>query len=251
MPPRAKNLDLKSKLKIKFKSSKNISLPKGEKPKNIENGSVAEKKMPKASENGSVAEEKKRKTIVNGSVAKKKELKKSKVSVATAKKPNTKEAVTVVSVNQRPTRSMKVKLNKGLPMPMYSDGQGKKPDLYKIYQKLNEQYFEGRCSSFELKWMYHECDDFARTLGRNRVVKVNWPLHSRLPKKDLEETLLYEMVHILLFLEYQDKGKEQEKYKQRFLQEIKRINKRGAHYIDTKDRMMNDKIIDNPARLSK
>lgn len=146
----------------------------------------------------------------------------------------------------RCTRSMKVKLNEGLPMSCGSNSHSGRPDLYKTYKKLNTNYFNGRCSGFHVRWVYHKSTEFCSLSGKNRILNVNWPKHSALTGNDLEETLLFGMVHILLFKQYQDRLKK-EKYEERFLEEIKRIN-RDWNDRNAVDRVLADKILQNPAR---
>ena len=115
---------------------------------------------------------------------------------------------------------------------------GYKLDLREMYRRLVDKYYPGEHLKWGIDWGHNMTTNSAYTCFRDRDVKVSRYVYKRLYyeddsenkwryKKDLEETLLHEMIHVYLYYKYDKKRPwydENIKHGPSFITEMNRLN---------------------------
>ncbi|TPX71909.1 hypothetical protein SpCBS45565_g00964 [Spizellomyces sp. 'palustris'] len=99
------------------------------------------------------------------------------------------------------------------------------PDLHALFLAFDQQYFDGRLASVEVRWS----DRMTWTLRWNVLLE---PLLKFRPRSDYINTLLHEMIHAYLFVT--QNNRDREGHGPEFLKLAERINKQaGTNITDT------------------
>lgn len=101
------------------------------------------------------------------------------------------------------------------------------PNLVMLYRKFNEELFNNRIpSSFTIAWGRRMTRVSGVMIPGERRIKISLPIHSRLGKDELYDTIIHEMIHAFLYLSnvYHGHGKH-------FLNEAARIYRLSGRKI--------------------
>nr|VZI23681.1 unnamed protein product [Spirometra erinaceieuropaei] len=101
------------------------------------------------------------------------------------------------------------------------------PDIRTLFTQFNEQFFENRLMSVEVKWSSRMtlCAGMCVYEGRGGLcsVRLSEPLLKFRPRSDLVETLLHEMIHAYLFIT--ENNRDRDGHGPSFRAHMNRINK--------------------------
>jgi len=94
-----------------------------------------------------------------------------------------------------------------------------KIDLEKLYQSLNKKHFQGKLPYCTIRWYRKYTETVASIKESTRTIKLNPTYHTKRGINELKDTLLHEMIHLLLAengkKEYHFHGKEFKKIAKR------------------------------------
>lgn len=126
-----------------------------------------------------------------------------------------------------------------VPVEPSSSSSSSITDLTVMFNRFNTQYFESSIRAYQIEWSNSMTSKSAMTDLERLIIRVSRPVHRHLSHRELEETVLHEMIHA--YCHVHDLPTGEDTHGGHFLKIMRRLN-RTAGYCITVDHPAADEL---------